>query len=166
MATTLQSAWDAVVWLSRATVIIIAGLIAVVASGVAITFQTMGAMFRSLAEHLKKMLPSVLAILPAIVETLCLAFSIASAAYFIVAIFTSYGGDWLALGLAALIGPTPTMVLYATDQTSSNALLAGIVSIVCALVLYAIPPIFRMFALLVLFFGLMTKRLSKKKEIV
>jgi len=166
MATTLQSAWDAVLWLSKATVIIVAGLIAVVAAGIALTFQTMGAVFRAFAEHLKKMLPSILEVIPAIVEILCLAFALASTSYLIVAIFSTYGGDWLALGLAALIGPTPVMVLYATDQTSSNALLAGIVSIVCALVLYAIPPIFRMFALLVLFFGLMTRGLSKKKEIV
>jgi 4-hydroxybenzoate polyprenyltransferase len=81
-----------------------------------------------------------------------------------VQIFQAFGGDWLALGLAGLLAPTPFMTLYVASQSWPHALAAGLVALAGGAVVHLSPPLLRMFMLFAVFAWLLTRRLQKGKD--
>ena len=160
LASTLQAAGRAAVWLATAIAIALAGLAAVLMALTALTLQTTGALLKSLAELALAALPVVLGIIPGLARLLCLAFALGATGYAGWRLFWGFGGDWLALGVAALLAPTPFMTLYVSAPTWPRALAAGIVALAGAGLIAWLPALLRMAALFVIFAWLMTRRME------
>ena len=106
----------------------------------------------------------VLGLIPGLARLLCLAFALGATGYAGVQIFQAFGGDWLALGLAFLLAPTPFMTLYVASPSWERALAAGVVVLVGGAVVHLAPPLLRMFMLFVVFAWLLTRRMQKGKD--
>ena len=156
----LQAAGRAAVWLAQALAIALAGLAAALMAVAALTLQTAGALLKELAAMALAALPVVLGIIPGLARLLCLGFALGATAYAGWRLAVGLGGDWLALGLAGLLAPTPLMTLYVSAPTWPRALAAGIVALAGAGLIAWLPALLRMAALFVIFAWLMTRRME------
>ena len=163
LASALQAAGRAAVWLATALAIALVGLAAMLMALTAFVLQAAGALLKSLAELALAALPVVLGIIPGLARLLCLAFALGATAYAGWQIFRGYGGDWLALGVAIIIAPTPLMILYVSAPAWPRALAAGIVALAGAGIIAISPALLRMFALFVIFAWLLTRRMSPER---
>ena len=165
LASALQAAGRAAVWLATALAIALVGLAAMLMALTAFVLQAAGALLKSLAELAMAALPVVLGIIPGLARLLCLAFALGATGYAGWRLFWGFGGDWLALGVAALLAPTPFMTLYVSAPTWPRALAAGIVALAGAGIIAISPALLRMFALFVIFAWLLTRRMSPERGI-
>ena len=160
----LHAAGQAAAWLLRALVIALAGLAAAAMSAAALALQSTGVLLKTLAGLATAALPMVLGLIPGLARLLCLAFALGATGYAGVQIFQAFGGDWLALGLALLLAPTPFMTLYAALPSWPRALAAGLAALGASAAVHLAPPLLRMFMLFVIFAWLLTRRLQKGKD--
>ena len=105
-------------------------------------------------------LPVVLALIPGLARLLCLAFALGATGYAGWRLFWGFGGDWLALGLAGLLAPTPLMILYVAAPSWPRALAAGLAAALMAVGAQAAQPAALMGAIFVVFAWLMTRRMG------
>jgi len=105
----------------------------------------------------------VLGIIPGLARLLCLAFALGATAYAGWRLAVGLGGDWLALGLAGLLAPTPFMTLYVSAPSWPRALAAGLVAGLLGAAAQAAPPAALLGAIFVVFAWLMTRRLQHKE---
>lgn len=158
---TVRAAGKAAVWLMKAVVIMLAGLAAALMAAGALALQSAGAMLKALADIATAALPVVLGLIPFLAQALCQAVALAASIYAGMQIFWAFGGDWLALGLAFLLAPTPFMVLYVPAPTASRALASGVIAGVAGVAFSMAAPVVRMFCLFVIFAWLMTRRMRR-----
>ena len=163
LASALQAAGRAAVWLATALAIALAGLAAVLMAVTAFVLQTAGALLKALAELALAARPIVLALIPGLARLLCLAFALGATGYAGWRLAVGLGGDWLALGLAGLLAPTPFMTLYVSAPSWPRALAAGLVAGLLGAAAQAAPPAALLGAIFVVFAWLMTRRLQHKE---
>ncbi len=160
LASTLQAAGRAAVWLALAFSIALVGLAAALMAVTAFVLQAAGALLKSLAELALAALPVVLGIIPGLARLLCLGFALGATAYAGWRLAVGLGGDWLALGLAGLLAPTPFMTLYVSAPSWPRALAAGLVAGLLGAAAQAAPPAALLGAIFVVFAWLMTRRME------
>lgn len=156
----VQAAGRAAAWLLRALLIALAGLAAAAMATAALVLQTAGVLLKALAGLATAALPVVLGVIPMVARLICLGFALGATGYAGWRLFWGFGGDWLALGVAALLAPTPFMTLYVSAPTWPRALAAGIVALAGAGLIAWLPALLRMAALFVIFAWLMTRRME------
>ena len=139
-------------------------IVAVVTTAVGVAAKVTAEMLSQFAGLIREALPIILGLIPGLARLLCLAFALSATGYAGVQIFQAFGGDWLALGLAFLLAPTPFMTLYVASPSWERALAAGVVVLVGGAVVHLAPPLLRMFMLFVVFAWLLTRRMQKGKD--
>ena len=139
-------------------------IVAAITTAIGVAAKVTAEMLGQLAGLIREALPIILGLIPGLARLLCLAFALGATGYAGVQIFQAFGGDWLALGLAGLLAPTPFMTLYVASPSWPRALAAGVAVLVGGAVVHLSPPLLRMFMLFVVFAWLLTRRMQKGKD--